>query len=384
MPATERLRQRGQRSRRVGMHTDGTPLDGVERRHVDRHQLGLCIERMRAGRKVLQACTDANHDIGLGRQRVRRDRTRHADRTGEQRVIPRQRALAAMRFANRNTVLFGKRLQRRRAALAVKRTAAGNQNRPLGLPENLGDGFDFERFRLRRAEVDDALGKELFRPVGGHRLHVLRERQRHRAALGRIGEHGDGARQGSQKLKRRDDAVEVTRNRTQTVGGRDVSVLEVFDLLQYGIRRTRDEDVARQQQHRQAIDVRRTGGCDEIGAARPDRRSHRHHAAAEVGLGVGDGGERHALFVVRTEGWESLLDRMQRLTQTGHIAMPENRPHTAKQRLRTVFREHFLRHQIAHQRLRHRQPNRSHSHTSIIYIQLAGCFHHARIGTRKT
>jgi Xaa-Pro aminopeptidase len=101
-------------------------------------------------------------------------------------------------------------------------------------------------------------------------------------------------------------------------------------------------------------------------------------------FGVGHGGKRHALLVVRAVGREGFLDRMQRFSETGHVAMPEDRPDAAKQRLRAVFREHFLRRQIAHQRLRHRQPNRSHSHTSIICIQPAGCFHHARIGTRKT
>jgi hypothetical protein len=75
---------------------------------------------------------------------------------------------------------------------------------------------------------------------------------------------------------------------------------------------------------------------------------------------------------------------MQSITQAGHIAMPENRPDTAKQRLRTVFRLHPLRCQIANQRLRHRQPNRSHSHTSIFVFTKRDAVIHARIGTRKT
>jgi hypothetical protein len=106
-----------------------------------------------------------------------------------------------------------KALERRRTTLAVKHPAAGDQNRALGLLEDLGDGVDLEGFGRRLAEMDNALGEELFRPVGRHRLHILRQRQRHRAALGRIGEHGNGARQGGQQLMRRDDAVEIARNR---------------------------------------------------------------------------------------------------------------------------------------------------------------------------
>ena len=80
--------------------------------------------------------------------------------------------------------------------------------------------------------MNDALGKKFFRPVGGHGLHILRQRQRNRAAQRGIGEIGDGARQGDEQLMRRDDAVEIARHRTQAIGGRDATILEVFDLLE--------------------------------------------------------------------------------------------------------------------------------------------------------
>ena len=173
---------------------------------------------------------------------------------------------------------------------------------------------------------------------------------------------------------RRDDAVEIAGNRTQTISGGNVAVLEVLDLLQNRVWRARNENIAGQQQNRQAVDVGGAGCRDQIGAARPNGRCDGHHAAAEMRFGVGHGGKRHALFIVRAESREGFLDRMQRFAETGHIAMPEDRPHTAKQRLRAVLRLHPLRCQIANQRLRHRQPNRSHSHTSIICIHQAVMF----------
>ena len=269
-------------------------------------------------------------------------------------MIPGQRTFAGLRLADRNAMLFGKSLERLGATFAVQHTAPGDQERPLSLLENVGDGVDFERLGLWLAEMDDTFGEKLFRPIGRRRLDILRQRERHRAALRRVGQHGNGARQGGQELVWRDDAIKVTRNGAQTIDGRDVTVLEVFDLLQDGVGCARDKDVAREQQDRQAIDVRRTSGRHEIRTPRPDRRRDRHHAATEMRLGISDGGQRHALLVVRAVGREGLLDRMQRFPQTGHVAMPEDRPDAAKQRLHAVLRKHLLRRQVAHQRLRHR------------------------------
>ena len=72
------------------------------------------------------------------------------------------------------------------------------------------------------------------------------------------------------RMRRMNDAVEVARDRPEAVVGGDAAVVEVLDLLQHRVGRARDEDVARQQQHRQAVDVgeRRRG---DAGWWRPGR-----------------------------------------------------------------------------------------------------------------
>ncbi|MNR14260.1 hypothetical protein D3C85_1307270 [compost metagenome] len=132
--------------------------------------------------------------------------------------------------------------------------------------------------------------------------------------------------------------------------------MEVFHLLQHRVRCAGDEDVARQQQHRQTVDVRGGRGGHQVVAAGADRGGHRHHAAAEVCLGIGGGGQRHALLVVGAEGGQRIAHRVQRLAEARHVAVAENGPHPAKKLLaRAVFGHHILRGQIAHQRLGHRQ-----------------------------
>ena len=134
------------------------------------------------------------------------------------------------------------------------------------------------------------------------------------------------------------DAVEVARHRAQAVVRRHGAVVEVLDLLQHRIGRARDEHVARQQQHRQPVDVRERGGGDEVGGARPDRRRARHHAPAEVRLGVRDRRVRHRLLVVRAIRRQHVAVRVQRLADAGDVAVAEDREHAAEERRLAVSR----------------------------------------------
>ena len=99
-----------------------------------------------------------------------------------------------------------------------------------------------------------------------------------------------------------------------------------------GSGRARGENVAGQQQHRQAVDVRERRGGDHVGRAGADRRRARHHAPAHVRLGVGDRRVRHRLLVVRAVGRQHVAVRVQRFADAGDVAVAEDREHAAEQR----------------------------------------------------
>ena len=165
------------------------------------------------------------------------------------------------------------------------------------------------------------------------------------------------ARQRGEQLLRADDAIEVARHWPQAVVGRHRAVLEVFDLLQHGVRRARDEHVAGQEQYRQAVDMRQRGRGDEVGRAGPDRGRARHHPAPHVRLGVGDRGVRHALLVVRAEGGQVAPMLVQRLADAGDVAVTEDGEDAAEQGRRALGRLDTLRGETTHQRLRHGEPD---------------------------
>ena len=144
--------------------------------------------------------------------------------------------------------------------------------------------------------------EEAFGIVVGLGLHVLAERQRHRPAFGRIGQHLHGAVERRDDLLRPRDAVEIARHRPEAVIGRNRAVAEILDLLQHRIGDAIGEDVAGQQQHRQAVDMGQRRGRHHVDRARADRGGRRHEAAAEIRLGIGDRGMRHRLLVVGAEG----------------------------------------------------------------------------------
>ncbi len=102
--------------------------------------------------------------------------------------------------------------------------------------------------RARAARRPDALLEEALRIVEGFGLHVLAERQRHRAAIERIGQHLHGALQRRDDLLGPGDAVEIARDRAEGVVGRNRAVAEILDLLQHRIGRAVGEDVAGQEQ----------------------------------------------------------------------------------------------------------------------------------------
>ncbi len=328
-------------------------LEPVERIRVDADHVGLREQRVRAGREILQTRADSEHAVGVVRERVRDGRAGHAERARVQRIVPHERAFAGLRFRNRNAVRGGEGFQRIGRA-TVQHAAAGDNHRPLRAAQTFERGANFMLDRRRRMERHHARRKEVRGEIPRRRLHVLRQRERDRAAKRRVGQHAQRARQCVQQLRRMHDAIEVARHRLEHVVRRDAAVLEVLDLLKHRIGRARNENVAGQQQHRQTVHMRERRRRDEIRRARADRRRDRHHPSAEMRLCVSDRAVRHRLLVLRAQRRQLVTMLIQRLAEARDVAVPEDREHAAEEQLgaAAVFRRDALRREVTHERLR--------------------------------
>ena len=186
-------------------------------------------------------------------------------------MIPGDGALAGLALGHRDAVLGGKCRERGRS-LAEQHAAAGHDQWPLGRAQQFHDAGQLVGIGARPADGGAHVRrKEALRVVEGLGLHVLAHGQRDRAALDRIGQHLHGAGQGGQKLLGAGDPVPPARDRPEAFGDAHGGVVEILDLLQHRIRAAIGEHVARQEQHRQPVDVGHAGRSQHVHAARPDR-----------------------------------------------------------------------------------------------------------------
>ena len=79
-----------------------------------------------------------------------------------------------------------------------------------------------------------------------------------------------GPRQGREHVFGPGDAIVVAAYGTEAVVGANGCVPEILDLLQDRVGEPVGEDVAGQQQHRQAVHVRQCRGRDHVGGAGAD------------------------------------------------------------------------------------------------------------------
>ena len=169
-------------------------------------------------------------------------------------------------------------------------------------------------------------------PVERLGLHVLRQRERHRARLGRRGEHAHRRQRGRNQLLGPPDPVEVPRDGRERVVHRHVAPRGHLELLQHRIRRMRREDVAGKQQHRQPVDRRERRAGDHVRGARPDRRGARERAEPVPHPRVADGRMHHRLLVPRLVVGQELGALMQRLADPRHVAVAEDPEAPAEER----------------------------------------------------
>ena len=95
-----------------------------------------------------------------------------------------------------------------------------------------------------------------------------------------------------------------------------------------------------------------------------DRGRRDHDLAAPLGLGEADRGQRHRLLVLAAPGRQLVLHRLQRLAEAGDVAVPEDREDAGEERHFPAIDHGPLGGQIAHQGLRHGQPDGLHGFLS--------------------
>jgi hypothetical protein len=155
-------------------------------------------------------------------------------------MVPGHAALAALALGHRYAVRFGESAQRV-PGLAVEHAAAHHDQRPLCRAQKMCGTRQFGAIGRHAPEAEGFGVQEVLGAVEGLGLHVLRQRQAHGAAAGRI-DHGlDRAGQGREDLLRPQDAVEIARDRAQAIVDAQVAVRKVFELLQHRVRCARGE-----------------------------------------------------------------------------------------------------------------------------------------------
>ncbi len=170
--------------------------------------------------------------------------------------------------------------------LAVEHAAAGDDHRTLGVADPLGSRLKRCRVRPVARDGPDALGEQLHREVVRFGLHILGQRKGDGAGVRRAGQHAHGFGQRGDDLVRPVDAVPVAADRLEAVVDADVLGMLGFELLQHRGHVAPGEDVAGQEQHRQAVDGGRGRAGDHVGGAGADGRGAREGAQPVVVLGI--------------------------------------------------------------------------------------------------
>ena len=322
-PALQQRRQLLEPGAGIGHQRAAAPLAGVVGLDVQAQQPRMGKQRVRAGGEILQAGADGKHQVGRARQLVGARDAIDADRAQVERMVPGQAALAPMRLDHRHAMGLGKGAQRV-PGLAVEHATADHDQRLARLAQQRGGAGELARIGRRATEAQQLGLQEAFRAVERHRLHVLRQRQAGRAAVGRVGHHLDRARQRGQDMFGPGQPVEIARDRAEAVAGADIALGEALDLLQHRVGAAAGEHVARQQQHRQPVDMGHGGGGHEVGRAGADAGADRHDALAKARLGIGDRGVGHGLFVVGAKGRQPVALGHQGFAHAGHVAVTED------------------------------------------------------------
>ena len=335
-------------------------LEGIDFRDVDVDEadLGILERGLGCRGEIAQARADGDDQVGLARRDVRARSAGDADRAEILRVIEGQRALACLGLSHGNAGLLREPGQCL-GCFAVEYAAARHNQRPAGRADPLGGDRQLTALGFGAGDVPDALLEHLFGIVERLGLYILRQRQGDGAGLGGRGQDAHGFGQRADQLIGPVDAVPVARNRLESVVDRDVLGVLILNLLQHRRYVAAREDVAGQQQHRDAVD--RGGGRagDHVGGAGSDRRGADERGLAVPRLGESRGNVDGALLVAaEIVGEVGVL--LQRLPQAGDDAVSEDAPGTVEKAVFHAVVLYVLFLEKAHQCLGHRNVTSTH------------------------
>ena len=274
-------------------------------------------------------------------------------------MIVEQRALARLRFSERNARRLGKRAKFP-MRLAVPHAAAQNQQRFFRGSDHRRGFFDRLRLRLRPRQPMHALPEERFGIIVRLALDVLRNRNADRAGIRRIRQRAERGNHRAHQLLGPHDTVPIAADRAERVVRRDRKVVRLFDLLQHGIRLAAGVHVARQNQYRNVVRRRRRRRRHHVRRAGADGRRDRNDLLALHLLGERNGGVRHALLVFALPHLEPMRLLPERLSEPDDVAVTGQHDHALHKRMLDAVVCDVLIFQEAHQCLRHGQTNGFH------------------------
>ena len=359
LPARELALQGLQPCTRIGDDRLRAVLRRIERGEVelDKPPRGVAKQRAAAAGEILQSRADGEHDIGVLGQGIGGGGARHADRTHGVGMIPRQGAFPGLRFGNGNSRRAHEGIEPGGRPAVVDAATRDHQGRTRGA-QDIGGGFEFERVRPLASDAMDMPGEEAIGIVAGLGLNVLTEAESHRPAIHRIEQNSERGRQRRKELLGSRDAIPIARHRAEAIIRGHGRVAEILDLLQDRIGTPIGENVAGQQQHRQAVHMRQRRRGHHVGGARADRRRACHEAAPVRSLREGDRRQRHRLLVMGAMRGQGVARRIERLAEPGHVAVTEDRPHARAERDFVTVDLDELRREPSNQRLRRGESHR--------------------------
>jgi hypothetical protein len=209
---------------------------------------------------------------------------------------------------------------------------------------------------LPTLNAPDSLAEEIDRVIEGDALDVLRQGDRGRTGIDRIGHHTHGFWRGVQDLLGTGDAVEELAHDAEAIGDAHIQRHRMLNILQHLSLETRGVVVRRQQQHRQAVDMRGGGAGNHIGGAGPYRRRAGECLRAQARPREARGGVHHGLLVGRLIIGQVRAVFPQCLAQSADVAVPENTPNGGNETPFFAVVFGVLHLQKLNQRLPHRQP----------------------------
>ena len=359
-PSVQRLGEQLDCRPRVADEREARLLRGVEVGDVDVHvrDVGVAEAGLRLRREVRPARPDADHDVRVGCDPIRRERSGDAERAERRRVVVAKRAFAGLRLAHgdpRRAAQEAKRVGR----LRIDDASPCDDERPARAANERRRLRDGARVRHGPRDVPDTLLEQLRAEVVCLRLNVLRERERDGAGLGLVDEDSHRLRRGGHDLLGAPDPVEVAGNGAEAIVHGDVSRPRNLELLEHGLGPARREDVAGNEQDGDTVDRRERGTGDHVRRSGPDRGRAYERAEPVLHPSVCRSRVHHRLLVPRLVVGQQLGRLVQRFADARDVAVAEDAEASAEEALLHPVALDVLRSEEAEQRLCRGQTNRS-------------------------